>query len=91
MDPYLTPASQRLHQGATRAEAEGLPARAAWAGSDDPVLPIEYEMLGKIVVLQLNRIRRRGEVRYGLPFENMATRWSSSWCRAVPGMNRVGG
>lgn len=34
-----------------------------------PYYPLSDEMLGKIVVLQLNRIRKRVEARYKIPFE----------------------
>ena len=34
-----------------------------------PYFPLSDEMLGKIVVLQLNRIKKRVEARYKIPFE----------------------
>jgi type VI secretion system protein VasG len=34
-----------------------------------PYYPLSDEMLGKIVKLQLNRIKRRVEARYKIPFE----------------------
>ena len=34
-----------------------------------PYYPLSDEMLGKIVVLQLNRIKKRVEARYKIPFE----------------------
>ena len=33
-----------------------------------PYYPLSDEMLGKIVVLQLNRIKKRVEARYKIPF-----------------------
>jgi type VI secretion system protein VasG len=34
-----------------------------------PYYPLSDEMLGKIVALQLNRIKKRVEARYKIPFE----------------------
>jgi type VI secretion system protein VasG len=67
--------SGRHGQGAARAAAEGVPAGAAGPPGDDSVLPAVRRDAGQIVKLQLNRIKKRVEARYKIPFEYTATTW----------------
>jgi len=68
-DPELMPD----HEGMAKALREPLlkifPAALLGRLVTIPYYPLSPEMLGKIVVLQLNRIKKRVESRYKIPFE----------------------
>ena len=56
-------------QGFARAAAEDLPAGLAGPPGCDSLLPAVRRNAGQIVRLQLNRIKKRVEARYKIPFE----------------------
>jgi type VI secretion system protein VasG len=76
--------------GAARAAAEGVPAGAAGAAGDDPVLPAVGRDAGADRQGCSWTASRSGSRRATRCRSSTARTWSSWWCRAVPRANRGG-
>jgi type VI secretion system protein VasG len=68
-DPDLMPDPDGMAKALRESAAEGVPAGAAGPLVTIPYYPLSDEMLGRIVRLQLDRIKKRVEARYKIPFD----------------------
>jgi type VI secretion system protein VasG len=68
-DPELMPSTEALAKALREPLLKIFPPALLGRLVTIPYYPLSDEMLGKIVKLQLNRIKKRVEARYKIPFE----------------------